>query len=70
MTPLVRFGLALNSDNDAFVDCPSFETARILRDVADSIETSSMYCAGDCVDINGNKVGSFDFEVNRDDDDA
>ena len=58
--------VALRSDNDAFVDCPSFETARILRELADDIEASSMHCAGNLTDINGNRVGSFFFEVNRD----
>ena len=66
MRHLVEFSMAVNSDNDAFVDCPSFETARILREVADDIEAASMYSEGNCVDVNGNTVGSFLFEVNDD----
>ena len=59
----VILDVALRSDNDAFVDCPSYETARILRELADDIEASSMYCEANLTDINGNRVGSFKFEV-------
>jgi len=65
MRHLVEFQVAINSDNDAFVDRPDQEVARILRDVANSIEGSSTYCEGNTVDVNGNTVGSFLFEVNR-----
>ena len=67
MSIKVEFDLALRSGNDAFVDCPSFETARILRELADDIEASSNYCEGSLRDVNGNTVGSFSFEVNEDD---
>ncbi len=59
----VTLDIALRSGNAAFEDCPSFETARILRKVADDIEASSMYCADNLWDVNGNRVGSFSFEV-------
>ena len=62
----VKLDVALRSCNDAFVDCPSFETARILRELADDIEASSMHCAGNLTDVNGNRVGSFFFEVEED----
>jgi hypothetical protein len=61
----VTLNVALRSDNDAFVDCPSYETARILRELADDIEASSMYREGDLTDINGNRVGSFEFKVSE-----
>jgi hypothetical protein len=61
----VILDVALRSDNDAFVDCPSYETARILRELADDIEASSMYCSGNLTDINGNRAGSFEFKVSK-----
>jgi len=67
MKHLVEFELALKSDNDAFVDHEAAEVARILRSIATSIDGSSTYCEGDCVDLNGNRVGSFHFQVNRED---
>ena len=66
MSIQVQLDIALRSGNAAFEDCPSFETARILREVADDIEASSMYCAGNLRDINGNTVGSFSFDVEDD----
>ena len=63
MSISVKLDVALRSDNDAFVDCPSYETARILRELANNIEASGMYCEGNLTDINGNRVGSFLFNV-------
>ena len=67
MRHLVEFELKINADNDAFVDNEAAETARILHDIADDIAGSTTYCEGNCIDLNGNKVGSFLFEVTRDD---
>ena len=66
MRNLVEFEVAINSDNDAFVDNEATEVARILREVADDIAASTTYCEGDLRDINGNTVGSFLFDVTRD----
>lgn len=63
----VYLDIILRSGNAAFEDCPSFETARILREVADDIEASSMYCSGNLRDVNGNTVGQFSFDVEDDD---
>jgi hypothetical protein len=67
MRHLVEFQVAINSDNDAFVENEAAETARILREVADDIAASTVYCEGNCRDNNGNTVGSFLFDVTRDD---
>lgn len=65
MRNLVELEVKINSDNDAFVENPAAETARILRGVADSIDSTD-YCQLSLYDSNGNRVGSFCFEVNED----
>ena len=55
--------LKFQSGNAAFDDNPQQETARILRELADDIEASGMFCQGNLTDVNGNTVGSFHFEV-------
>lgn len=57
----VTVQLTIHSDNDAFQDCPSFETARIIREVAERVECSPGECHGNLRDVNGNTVGSFYF---------
>lgn len=38
MSIKVELRIKLNSSDDAFQDCPTFETARILRELAEEIE--------------------------------
>lgn len=55
--------LKFSSGNAAFDESPYEETARILRRLADNIADGGHYIQGDLTDINGNRVGSFHFEV-------
>lgn len=57
-----KFIIEFSTDNAAFYDCDgvqrdSAETVRILRDVADSIETGANH--GPIRDSNGNKIGQY-----------
>jgi hypothetical protein len=54
-----EFRVQVNTDNAAFEE-PGFELARILREVADRLESGSV--AGNVRDINGNSVGSFELD--------
>lgn len=56
----MKLSLDLNSNNAAFEDSGEFEVARILRDVADRIESGST--EGRLRDVNGNNVGSWFLE--------
>lgn len=50
--------ITINTDNAAFADDEGFEVARILRGLADHIETSDELDAKKAVrDINGNTIG-------------
>jgi hypothetical protein len=60
----MTFKLTIDCGNAAFVSddgtpWPAPEVARILREAADSVEAENTY--DDLHDINGNKVGSFEF---------
>jgi hypothetical protein len=58
-----EFKLNINMENDTFVENPSEEVARILRDLADRIKGHSNFSKGHSQplrDINGNTVGGFD----------
>lgn len=55
------FQLCFNMDNDAFSECADIETVRILRLLADRIESGSN--GGPVMDINGNKVGYYDVNI-------
>ncbi len=59
----------IQMDNDAFVQYPSVELARILKVLADNIEGQEYGVACDrvghmigCRDINGNSVGRLEIE--------
>ena len=52
-----NFTLNIDCENLAFEDDAAPELARLLREIADRIESGSM--AGNIRDINGNRVGSF-----------
>ena len=66
MSNRVILDVALRSSNDAFAENPNLETIRILKDLIETLSYGH-YAEGDLVDINGNKSGSFLFEV-RDED--
>lgn len=73
MKDRVELELKLHSSNDAFGDdgdtiTAAQETARILREVADDIEAGTPYCGRNLRDVNGNTVGSFEYEYTPDDD--
>ncbi len=54
--------IRINTENDAFVGYESSEVARILREIADSLDSATMTIGTldekFLFDINGNKVGS------------
>lgn len=51
----------IETDNDAFAEDASTEAARLLRKAADQIERG--YLSKNLIDINGNSVGKFEFDV-------
>jgi len=61
----MRLTITIDTDNDAFQECgggwtQSYETARILRDLAKRIDGNPHFSAGysqPLRDINGNEVG-------------
>lgn len=55
------FTLRIETDNEAFADCPKAEIARILRETADRLE-SGRY-VNKLRDLNGNIVGSAELLV-------
>jgi hypothetical protein len=57
----MAFKLEAATDNEAFQSDPRHEMARILRAVADSLESGRE--GGHCLDLNGNRVGSWDLEA-------
>ena len=60
----MRFSLIIESSNAAFEDNLGFpETARILREIAKQVENGNV--AGIARDVNGNKVGTYDMEVDE-----
>jgi hypothetical protein len=56
----MEFKLRISMDNDAFVECPEVELARILDQVAAQLYNG----AGKCRDLNGNTVGSWEVTDN------
>jgi hypothetical protein len=50
--------IEVTMDNAAF-DEPAFELARILRELANSIERNGIGCDKRLMDVNGNRVGKF-----------
>ena len=61
--------IKIQMDNDAFVQYPNVELARILKVLADNIEGQEYGVACDrvghmigCRDINGNSVGRLEIE--------
>lgn len=61
------FSLQFNTNNAAFEDDPAFEIARILRTVADRIDTTSINMDNRGIyDATGNAIGWFEFDPNID----
>jgi hypothetical protein len=58
---MAQFKLTIECDNAAFDDEPCFEVARILREAAERILNMGTIDHGVIRDINGNRVGSWDF---------
>lgn len=57
------FFLSINMGNAAFDDAPITELARILRDLADRLESGDAdYDGASILDVNGNTIGRYDFE--------
>lgn len=54
------FTLTFRTDNATFDGDPNPETARILRAVADQIETGQAPRLGYIFDVNGNRIGTFE----------
>ena len=57
----MKFTLEIESENAAFSESPEIETARLLRQTADRLETGDEY--GKLMDYNGNGVGFWDMET-------
>lgn len=55
------FKMEFQTGNAAFDEAPGVEIARILREMAATIEAGGMN-SGRIVDINGNTIGRFSFE--------
>ncbi len=58
----MKFTLEFDCDNAAFDDQPEVETARILRKVADGIESGAIEDRHVIRDINGNNIGFVEVE--------
>lgn len=60
---VVTFMLRIESGNDAVVQAPGYEIARILRDVATRVETSDTGVSAVVQDVNGNRVGFWKMDL-------
>ncbi len=61
----VRFELDIDSANQAMVEDPREEIARMLRETAEAVLDGSD--KGKLMDINGNKVGSYTVNIEEED---
>lgn len=57
----MSFQITMDTSNAAFTENDMCEVARILRDVATSLESGSEN--GKCRDINGNTVGTWQLKT-------
>lgn len=59
------FQLSIKCDNAAFEDAPGEEVARILRKIADILESTchGEDVSGTCRDANGNRVGEWSLNL-------
>lgn len=70
----MQLKISFGMDNEAFSE-PGPEAARIVREIAGKLEgfTFGKACAGVIYpirDINGNRIGSYSYELDESDDDA
>ena len=56
----MKLKIVISSNNDAFVEDSRRETGRILRFMAERIESG--HCKAPVFDINGNRVGTMEFD--------
>jgi hypothetical protein len=56
--------VTIRADNAAF-DEPGPELARILREIADTVEHRADIHGSHCYDVNGNHVGTWKFEADK-----
>ena len=59
---MANLKVTIDLDNDAFIGT-NHEAARLLRELADTLEVSGWADYGKLIDVNGNSVG--DWEVTR-----
>lgn len=52
-----QINIQISTENDAFVDTPATEIARILRELADEFEQDGGPCGDVLQDSNGNTCG-------------
>ena len=57
---MAKFTIIIDTENAAFEDTPNEELARIIREVAQHLDRG--YTSGGVRDVNGNRVGSFEFD--------
>jgi len=55
----MTFKLEIRCDNEAFADDPMIEVQRILQKVSENVIYRSV---GACMDVNGNKVGTWEID--------
>ena len=60
------FKAEFSTNNAAFDDMPATESARILRQIADNIESGAQLGGGAIRDANGNTVGHWELTPYRD----
>lgn len=59
-----NFVLTLHMSHAAFDDAPISELTRVLRDLADRLDSGNAdYDGAFILDVNGNTVGRYDFET-------
>jgi hypothetical protein len=58
--------IEFQTGNAAFDDMPGLEIARILRALADKLESATSGTNGPIHDSNGNRVGAYSFEPSED----
>jgi hypothetical protein len=63
----MEFSIEMDCDNAAFEDDPAEEIARILNVTAGKLRSGRH--GGDLVDVNGNRVGTFDLIDDEEDED-